>query len=269
MTEAQTKPLAIGEKLDWRALLTDALETPGDLMGNFSRFHQYSFLNTLLLYSQGARSPVASYARWQSLNRQVMRGEKGMTIIRPINVKTRELDEHGEPKRILKFKAVNGAFQYSQTSGEEIEMPELPEWSLDRALETLDITRREFDLIDGDTHGFSHDRIIAVSPLSPYPLKTAAHEISHVLAGHTTPDQLAQYQQNRGVYEFVAEGAAFLTCKELGELSVEAASESRAYLQHWNRGQDVPEQAIRQVFSNTDKLIRAGRPAVDAMVELT
>src|SRR5690348_523848 len=101
MGETATRP-TIGEKLDWNALLKDAMNTPGNLMGNFSRFHSYSFLNTLLLYSQGARGPVASYARWKALGRQVIRGEKGMTIIRPINVKTNELDATGQPKVIVK-----------------------------------------------------------------------------------------------------------------------------------------------------------------------
>lgn len=270
MTDAlpQTSYVSTEGRLDWRGLLQQALDTPGSTMGNFSRFHSYSFLNTMLLYSQGARGPIASYARWKSLGRQVMRGEKGMTIIRPINVKTRELDEDGEPKRILKFKPVRGAFQYSQTEGDEIPMPEVPPWKLERALGNLGIALTEFAITDGNVGAYAEGKTIAINPTYPHPLKAAAHEISHVLAGHTTPEQHALYAQHRGEYEFVAEGAAYLTCKELGQISDDAASESRAYLQGWTNGKEISEGAIRQVFSNTDKLIRAGRPAVDGFVEL-
>lgn len=268
MTETLNQPVVGTDgKLDWRALLQDALDTPGDTMGNFSRFHQYSFLNTLLLYQQGARGPIASYQRWKGLGRQVMRGEKGMTIIRPINVKTRELDEHGEPKRILKFKPVNGAFQYSQTQGDEIPMPEVPEWDVDRALEKLDIKRVPFDIIEGNVHGYSFKRNVALNPVAPNPLGTIAHEVGHILCGHTTDENIAQYQTHRGTYEFEAEGTAYLAMKELGQLSITEASQSRGYLQSWMQTEQPSERSIRQVFMATDKLLRAGRPAVDEMVE--
>ena len=53
-----------------------------------SRFHTYSANNVMLIHTQRPEaSRVASYRTWQALGRQVVKGEKGITIIRPITVK--------------------------------------------------------------------------------------------------------------------------------------------------------------------------------------
>lgn len=51
---------------------------------------------------------------------------------------------------------------------------------------------------------------------------------------------------------------------ELGQLDEETASHSRAYILHWLDHEDPPEQAIRQVFTAADRILRAGRVAVAA-----
>ncbi len=58
---------------DWRAWLDFA-----------SRFHTYSFNNTLLIYAQRPEArAVAGYTAWQALGRQVVKGEKGIQILAP------------------------------------------------------------------------------------------------------------------------------------------------------------------------------------------
>ena len=49
-----------------------------------AKFHNYSFNNTMLIAMQRPDAPlVTSYKNWQSMGRQVMKGEKGITIIAP------------------------------------------------------------------------------------------------------------------------------------------------------------------------------------------
>src|SRR5487761_1421502 len=78
-------------QLDWEQLLNEALTTPGDLTGVYDRFHDYSLTNMLLFRIQGIHEPVASYARWQSLGRHVLRGARAKDVIVPVLVK-------GEPE---------------------------------------------------------------------------------------------------------------------------------------------------------------------------
>ena len=54
-------------------------------LSTMSRFHQYSFNNSVLIYLQNPKATrVASYTKWKdSFGRQVKRGEHGITIIAP------------------------------------------------------------------------------------------------------------------------------------------------------------------------------------------
>ena len=59
---------------DWRRMLDTA-----------SRFHQYSPANVLLILSQKPDATrVAGYKTWQSLGRQVKKGERGIGIFAPV-----------------------------------------------------------------------------------------------------------------------------------------------------------------------------------------
>src|SRR4051794_24305850 len=56
-----------------------------------ARFHRYSWGNALLILAQRPESThVAGYRTWQSLGRQVRRGEKAIRIIAPAYYKKRE-----------------------------------------------------------------------------------------------------------------------------------------------------------------------------------
>ena len=88
---------------------TKQLPVPGkdmdSIMENLrtmAKFHNYSFNNTLLIAMQRPDATlVTSYKNWQSMGRQVMKGEKGITIIAPApykKIREREvLDENQRP----------------------------------------------------------------------------------------------------------------------------------------------------------------------------
>lgn len=248
-------------KLDWGELLGTALTAPGSLGNSYNRFYNYSFLNQVFLLQQGCPiEPIATYNRWQEMGRQVKRGSKALAIVRPITVKTGEQEEAGEPKRITRFKPVRCIFPVSATEGEELPEPEIQDWSAERALSVLAIRQVAFRDLDGNTAGYSIGRDIAINPVAPYPTKTLMHELGHVVLGHTAQEQVAEYQSHRGTKEFQAEGTAFLAMNELEVPESQwNPAESRAYIQTWIGKQVPTEKDIRQVFTATDTIIKAGR----------
>ena len=153
-------------------------------------------------------------------------------------------------------------FTYSQTTGAEPPPVEIPEWNTDTALAELGKSMVPFRKNDANIQGYARGREIALNPFAVHPAKTLMHEIGHVVLGHTTPEMIAEYEQHRGLMEFGAEATAHLTMSELGQLTDEMATHSRGYIQQWLRGERPPDQSIRQVFSATDTILRAGRLAI-------
>src|SRR2546423_219553 len=90
-----------------------------------SRFHRYSFGNTLLILMQCPdATQVAGFHAWLKLQRYVKRGEKGIRIVVP-HVRKVETDD-GEDKRLTGF-GVGTVFDVSQTDGEPLPTVEVPE----------------------------------------------------------------------------------------------------------------------------------------------
>lgn len=119
-------------KVDWPQLMNEALTAPGNLTGVYDRFWDYSFGNMMLFLMQGIREPVASYSRWKSLGRQVVRGARAKEVIVPIlvNEKPSEEDELEEKRervaRLIGFKAVRAVFTLSQTEGKDLPPVQIP-----------------------------------------------------------------------------------------------------------------------------------------------
>jgi antirestriction protein ArdC len=254
-------------------LLESILTVEGSFGNSYNRFHNYSLRNIGFLALQGCPpQPVATFNRWKELGYHVKKGEKAYSILRPITVKVKGDDgdaapapdaEPEQPKMMRRFKVVRALFHYAQVAGEGGLPPyEPPEWDEARALEALDITEEPFALYNGNVMGYAYDRTIAVSPVAPYPFKTKVHELGHIELGHTedAPEEEDDREaMHRGIGEFQAESTAYLTLHQLGAEDQMDASESRAYVQHWLRGGEPSEVDVRQVFSATDRIVRAGQ----------
>lgn len=257
---SEGRPLDLNAKPNMGELLQEALEVPGHMGDTYNRFYPYSFLNQIALRMQGAQGPVATYKKWNELERQVQRGEKAMAILRPIVINKE--DEFGFPERKVRgFKWVRCLFQYSQTEGEELPPYEPADWSRERAIANLAIREVAFDQLIGNGQGYSNeDDEFAINPMAPYPLKTTIHEMGHLVLRHTKLDQ-EDYEQHRGIAEFQAEATAYLTMNEIGARDQMNPAESRAYIQDWlKRSNDKPDESqMRAVFSATDKILKAGR----------
>ncbi|TFB85821.1 hypothetical protein E3O44_12530 [Cryobacterium algoricola] len=261
MTELLTNSRPKLETPSNRELLEGLLTIEGSTGETYRRFWNYSPRNIGFLALQGCPpEPVATYQRWTQLNRQVQKGSKAFSILRPIAVKVESKNDDEEQKMIRRFKVVRALFPLSQTEGEEIPPYEPLHWSVDRALGALAIERVPFESYNGNIGGYAVGRTIALNPLAPNPLRTTLHEISHIEHGHTSPDQIAQYQGHRGEFEYQAEASAFICLNELGELDKETARISRGYAQSWVNDQPT-EASVVGVLNVSTKVLNAGREA--------
>jgi hypothetical protein len=258
------------DTLPWSQLLDTALTVEGSIGNIYSRFHDYSITNMLLFLLQGVHEPVASYARWKALGRQVIRGAHAKDVIVPLFIN--EPSPEGEPTdeqrervaRLVGFKVVRAVFRLSETEGPDVPPRELPGWDQEQALQKLGVRRVPFEDTRGNVQGYSHGLELAINPLAVHPEKTLMHELGHIVLGHTVEHALGEYQTHRGIKEFQAESVAYLAMNELGMLDEESASHSRGYIQHWLKGEQPPDKAIQQVFRATEAILRAGRLAVAA-----
>ena len=197
-----------------------------------SKFHNYSFNNTLLIAMQKPdASLVAGYNKWKDdFERQVKRGEKAIKILAPAPYKVRrqveKLDASGRPipgpdgkplteekeVTVPAFKVVS-VFDVSQTEGREIPDIAVDELtgSVERyqdffaALERTSPVPIAFEDIESGAHGYYHleEKRIAIdegmSELQT--LKTAIHEIAHAtlhaIDKDATPEELADRPDRR------------------------------------------------------------------------
>jgi hypothetical protein len=208
---------------------------------------------------QGLAEPVATYPRWHILGRQVIRGSKAAVILRPMMARSRAATaDEDEPARLVGFKAVNCIFGVSQTAGEPLPPVDPPTWSLEGAVAALGVKRVRFELLEGNTQGYSIGKEYAISPVAVDPTRTTFHELAHIVLGHTVEPQ-PNHLARRRVEEFQAEATAYLCLKETDLLTAESACHSRGYIQSWLGGRRPSDQAIRAVFGATDSILRAGR----------
>jgi hypothetical protein len=148
---------------------------------------------------QGVREPVGTYNRWRELGRQVRKGSKAKTVLAPVLVSREAKDdngrvilgEDGKPRKrqlLAGFRDSRTVFGDSDTDGDELPPAELPGWDTETALAALGVDRVAFDLIDGNTQGFSFEdttgRHVAINPTAAYPAKTMLHELAHLTLGH-------------------------------------------------------------------------------------
>ena len=238
-----------------------------------SRFHNYSFNNTLLIAMQKPdASLVAGFTAWKNnFQRNVIKGEKGIKIIAPspfkVKQQTEKIDPHtrkpvmgkdGKPAMeekevtIPAYKVVS-VFDVSQTEGKE-----LPDIAVDEL--TGDVERYKdfftvlektspvpigFEKIIGGAHGYYHleDKRIAIdegmSELQT--LKTAIHEIAHAKLHDidlNAPKDEQQPRVDRRTREVEAESVAYTVCQHYG---LDTSDYSFGYVAGWSSGRELAE----------------------------
>ena len=235
-----------------------------------SKFHNYSFNNTLLIAMQRPDATlVAGYNAWNNkFNRYVKKGEKGIQIIAPAPVKEREerekidkdtgltvLNENGEPEievveRVIPRFRVTTVFDYAQTDGEPLPTLEVNELTarvkdytlLKEAIEQVSPVPIRFGEIEGSAKGYySHmDKEICVRADmgESQTIKTMIHEVAHAMLHDS--DQMKQRGEEKDqlTKETEAESIAFTVCSALG---IDTSDYSFPYVASWASGKELKE----------------------------
>ena len=239
-----------------------------EFLKTMAKFHNYSFNNTMLIAMQRPDATlVTSYKNWQSMGRQVMKGEKGITIIAPApykKMKEKEvLDENqrpimgtdGKPKTekvevtVPHFKAVT-VFDIAQTSGEPIQTlaPELLTAAVQdfdsfmQAIQKISPVPIRFDEIDGNANGYYHNadkEIVIKKGLSEsQTLKTAIHETAHAKLHDSEIMESLGVEKDRLTKEVEAESVAYCVCSSFG---LDTSDYSFPYIAGWSSSREMKE----------------------------
>ena len=239
-----------------------------EFLKTMAKFHNYSFNNTMLIAMQRPDATlVTSYKNWQSMGRQVMKGEKGITIIAPApykKMKEKEvLDENqrpimgtdGKPKTekvevtVPYFKAVT-VFDIAQTSGEPIQTlaPELLTAAVQdfdsfmQAIQKISPVPIRFDEIDGNANGYYHNadkEIVIKKGLSEsQALKTAIHETAHAKLHDREIMESLGVEKDRLTKEVEAESVAYCVCSSFG---LDTSDYSFPYIAGWSSSREMKE----------------------------
>ena len=238
-----------------------------------SKFHNYSFNNTLLIAMQKPdASLIAGFNSWKNqFQRNVKKGEKGIKIIAPSPFKIKQETEKIDPQTqkpvigrdgkpvteekeitIPAYKVVS-VFDVSQTEGKE-----LPDIAVDAltgdveqysdffaALEKTSPVPIGFEKIEGGAHGYYRleDKRIALdegmSELQT--LKTAIHEIAHAKLHDidlNAPKDEQQPRVDRRTREVEAESVAYTVCQHYG---LDTSDYSFGYVAGWSSGRELAE----------------------------
>lgn len=249
-------------------LLQQAVNEPGIISSAYEQFHNYSFGNQLLAWSQcllrGLQpGPLATFQKWKALGRYVRKGEKALTLCQPVTVKRSPEQADGSEKAevFTRFVYRPHWFVLSQTEGQDVQPLSIPAWDQTRALETLGIIEEPFTTTDGNCQGYARQRAIAVSPLAELPHKTRFHEVAHVVLGHTSEsgDGLSDSERTpRSLREVEAEAVALVCLEALG---LPGAEHCRGYIQAWNQrrgAEPIPERSAQRIFKAADQILKAG-----------
>jgi antirestriction protein ArdC len=245
-------------------LLRSAVSEPGIVSGAYRQFHNYSIGNQLLAWSQCVQrsiqpGPIATFQRWKELGRHVRKGEKAITLCRPVTVKRTTTADDGTDDTTAATWFVLKPFWFvlAQTEGQALAEQPIKAWDASRALGALDIQEIPFDHTDGNCLGFARERSIAINPVNPMPHKTRFHELAHVLLGHTADGVQADREVTpRNLRECEAEAVALLCCAALDLPGVECC---RGYIQSWwGEGNPIPERSAQRVLKAADQILKAG-----------
>ena len=246
-----------------------------------SKFHNYSFRNTVLIAMQKPdASLVAGFSAWKNnFERNVMKGQKGIKIIAPspykIKQEMQKIDPHTQKPIIGKdgkavteekeiqipaFRVVS-VFDISQTEGKELpaltyELTGNVEQYKDffAALEKTSPFAIGFEALNDGIKGrcnYEEKRIFINEGMDELQnIKTAIHEIAHATLHDPGGD--AKDRPRRNTREVEAESVAYAVCQHYG---LDTSDYSFGYIAGWSSGKELAElkgslETIRSTAAN-------------------
>lgn len=275
MAESKTekqKVQEITEKLEQGIKELFESEKYKNYLNTMSKFHNYSFNNTMLIAMQKPDATlVAGFKAWQkNFDRHVKKGEKGIRILAPAPYKIKEeqeklnpvtgeimLDKNGMPIteeveiKIPAFRVVP-VFDVSQTDGKELPDIGVNELSgsvedyedFMQALTEVSPVPITYEDIEGEAKGYFHttDHRIAIQEgmSQSQTIKTAIHEVVHAKLHDRERNQDidAVLDKDRNTKEVEAESVAYTVCQHFG---IDTSDYSFGYIARWSSDRDMKE----------------------------
>ena len=254
-----------------------------------SRFHNYSFNNTMLIYMQKPDATlVAGFNKWKDkFERNVNKGEKGIKIIAPTPYKKKIEKDVLDPDTKLPMRDENGeiikeekevsipsfrpvtVFDVSQTSGKEL--PTLAS-DLNGKVENFDMLKEaisrsapvpiSFKPLRPDTDGyFSPKRQEIVIREGMGEVQTVCamiHESAHAKLHNPAniPETDDKSKLSRSDEEVQAESIAYTVCAYFG---IETGKNSFGYLASWSQNKELKElkESLDVINKTSSELITA------------
>ncbi len=246
-----------------------------------SRFHRYSFNNTMLIYMQRPDATlVAGFQKWKKqFERHVKKGEHGITIIAPTPYKKKIEEQKRDPETqdpildidgniimeekeitIPMFRPVK-VFDVSQTEGKPL--PELAS-SLSgnvqnyeiflEALKRSALVPIEFEPMAYNMDGYfssEQQRIAIREGMSEVQtISATVHEIAHSKLHNPKMVQAEpSWKKDRNTEEVEAESVSYAVCQHFG---IETDENSFGYIATWSKGKELDElKASLETISKT------------------
>lgn len=253
MNKNQEKIKAALERIDTCLATIDTDEDWLRYLSFQSLFYNYSFGNTILIYSQNPEaSYVKGYKAWNQLGRYVKKGAKGLAILAPCFKKTEVFKEpenkseyhdaegEKEVKKVISGFRVTYVYDIADTGGSDEYLPVLvkglagnseAEKEIYERLRAFISKEHTVTEVTGTASKGSYNLdtgVICVRGDLDYlqRIKTLLHEYAHALdfKMHPEPDV------SRNRRELIAESVAFVVAMRLG---LDTSSYSMSYIKSW------------------------------------
>jgi Antirestriction protein len=232
-----------------------------------SQFHNYSFNNAMLIYLQRPdASKVAGFQTWKNkFERNVLRGEKGISILapcpykyeKPVEVKnktTGETETQNKTVEGMRFRKVT-VFDVKQTDGKplpeicnELQGNSVNASNIIKAIKEIsEIPIIEKAISSGAKGYYSRlENIIAIKEDMPLDqsAKTHVHEYCHSKLHSKDASDIF----DRATKEVQAESVAYIVCNRFG---LDTSEYSFDYLANWSSGKELKE--LKQSFDLIQK----------------
>jgi hypothetical protein len=268
----------------WSNLLLSLTQKTG------TEISRYSFSNMLLIWTQYPEATaVCSFNAWLARGRVVLKGSKSLRINSPMPVKdtdtngTVRKDGNGQDKTHVLFRMIP-VFDVEQTEPiwqdghkpmtitptvghrpiAKLVTGDAPAKMWEQLAEQ--VAQQGYTVVRGTIEEGVNGRTIPVTKTvivkdtlpEAHACKTLAHELGHILLGHT--DDVPEYQKHKGRFETEAESFAYMVASWYG---LDSAAYSAPYISTW-AGED-PSEVLKVVQATGNRVLKAFRAFLAAV----
>jgi antirestriction protein ArdC len=231
-----------------------------------AKFRAYSLFNVLLILKQCPNAGrVAGYRAWQSLGRQVKKGEKGIMILAPVlRKRTDNADEASptdESRSVVNYRSVY-VWDEQQTTGDE-----LPQIGSVTGDPTVYLERLEtFVRANGIALGYSADiapakglaekgKITLLPNQTPAEtFSTLVHEQAHAILHQSE----RRAETTKRIRETEAEAVAFVVCQAIG---LETGTAATDYIQLYQGDAKLLVESLQHIQQTATRILDAIEPS--------